>query len=59
MRESTRAARGFHPRNREGEFITEVFERYKRMKGNVEEAILEMYLSRISTRKIAGIGPGG
>jgi transposase-like protein len=43
------------PRDREGEFVTEVFERYKRMTGNVEEAILEMYLSGISTRKIAGI----
>lgn len=30
-------------------------ERYKRMTGDVEEAILEMYLSGISTRKIAGI----
>jgi putative transposase len=43
------------PRDREGEFVTEVFERYKRMTGNVEEAVLEMYLSGISTRKIAGI----
>jgi putative transposase len=43
------------PRDREGAFVTEVFERYKRMTGNVEEAILEMYLSGISTRKIAGI----
>ena len=43
------------PRDREGEFVTEVFERYKRMMGNVEEAILEMYLSGISTRKIAGV----
>jgi transposase-like protein len=44
------------PRDREGEFASEVFERYKRMTGNVEEAILEMYLSGISTRKkIAGI----
>lgn len=34
------------PRDREGEFVTEVFERYKRMTGDeVEEAILEMYLS--------------
>jgi hypothetical protein len=29
------------PRDREGEFVTEVFERYKRMTGNVEEAILQ------------------
>ncbi|HEV3477729.1 MAG TPA: IS256 family transposase [Rubrobacteraceae bacterium] len=43
------------PRDREGEFVTEVFERYKRMTGDVEEAILEMYLSGISTRKVAGI----
>jgi transposase-like protein len=43
------------PRDREGEFVTEVFERYKRMTGDVEEAILEMYLSGISLRKIAGV----
>ena len=43
------------PRDREGEFVTEVFERYKRMRGSVEEAILEMYLWGVSTRKIAGI----
>ena len=43
------------PREREGEFVTEVFERYKRMTGDVEEAILEMYLSGISVRKIAGV----
>ena len=30
------------PRDREGEFVTELFERYKRMTGDVEEAILEM-----------------
>jgi hypothetical protein len=34
------------PRDREGEFVTEVFERYKRMTGDVEEAVLEMYLLR-------------
>ena len=43
------------PRDREGEFVTEVFERYKRMTGGVEEAVLEMYLSGISVRKIAGV----
>src|SRR3954462_4064411 len=43
------------PRDREGEFLTEVFERYKRMTGDVEEAVLEMYLSGISVRKIAGV----
>jgi transposase-like protein len=43
------------PRDREGTFVTEVFERYKRMSGSVEEAILEMYISGVSTRQIAGI----
>ena len=43
------------PRDREGEFVTEVFERYKRMTDDVEEAVLEMYLSGISVRKIAGV----
>jgi putative transposase len=43
------------PRDREGEFVTQVFERYKRMTGDVEEAVLEMYLSGISTRKVAAI----
>jgi transposase-like protein len=43
------------PRDRESEFCTEVFERYRRVTGNVEAAILEMYLSGISTHKIAGV----
>src|SRR5215204_5719133 len=43
------------PRDREGEFVTEVFERYKRLTGNVQEAVLEMYLCGISLRKIAGV----
>jgi putative transposase len=43
------------PRDREGEFVTEVFERYKRMTGDVEEAVLEMYLSGISVRKITAV----
>ena len=30
------------PGDREGGFVTEVFERYKRMTGDVEEAVLEM-----------------
>ena len=29
--------------DREGEFVTDVFERYKRMTGDMEEAILKMY----------------
>ena len=43
------------PRAREGPFLTEVFERYRRMNGSMEEAVLEMYLQGISTRKIAQI----
>lgn len=43
------------PRRREGEFLTEVFDRYKRMTGSVEEAVLEMYLQGVSTRKVADI----
>lgn len=43
------------PREREGEFVTEVFERYKRMTGVVEETVIEMCLSGVSTRRIAGI----
>jgi putative transposase len=43
------------PRDREGEFVTELFERYKRLTGDVEGAVLEMYLSGISVRKIAGV----
>ena len=43
------------PRDREGEFVTELFERYKRMTGDVGEAVLEMYPSGISVRKIAGV----
>lgn len=43
------------PRDREGQFATEVCERYKRVSGNVEEAIREMHHSGIATRKIAAI----
>jgi putative transposase len=43
------------PRDREGEFVTELIERYKRMTGDVEEAVLEKYLSGISVKKIAGV----
>jgi putative transposase len=35
--------------------VTELFERYKRMSGDAEEALLEMYLSGIPVRKIAGV----
>jgi putative transposase len=43
------------PRDREGEFVTELFERYQRTTADVEEAVLEMYLCGISVRKIAGV----
>jgi transposase-like protein len=46
------------PRDREGQFLTEVFERYQRMTGSLEEAILEMYLQGVSTRKVAAITEG-
>jgi len=46
------------PRDRESTFLTEVFERYKRMTGEVEEAVLEMYLQGVSTRKVAAITQG-
>ena len=41
--------------DREGEFVTEVFVRYKRMTRDIKEAILAMYLSGISVRKISGV----
>ena len=43
------------PRARQGEFLTEGFDRYQRMTGNAEEAVLEMYLQGVSTRKVAAI----
>ena len=38
------------PRAREVEFLTEVFEKYRRMSGSMEEAVVEMYLQGVSTR---------
>lgn len=43
------------PRAREMPFLTEVFERYRRMSGSMEEAVLEMYLQGVSTRKVEQI----
>jgi putative transposase len=40
------------PRARELPFLTEVFERYRRLTGSLEEAVLEMYLQGVSTRKV-------
>ncbi len=43
------------PRDREGTFTTAVFEEYHRSTGEVEDAILEMWLQGISQRKIAEV----
>jgi transposase-like protein len=43
------------PRDRAAEFLTEVFDRYQRMTGNVAEAVLEMYLQGVSTRKVGEV----
>jgi transposase-like protein len=40
------------PRDRDGTFTTEVFEQYHRATGEVEDAVLEMWLQGISQRKI-------
>lgn len=45
------------PRDRESTFLIEVFERYRRMTGEVEGA-LEMYPRGVSTRKVAAITEG-
>jgi putative transposase len=37
------------PRDREGESVTEVFERYKRMTGDVEEAITARVVTRMAS----------
>ena len=36
------------PRAREGPFLTEVFERYRRLTGSLEEAVLAMHLQGVS-----------
>jgi transposase-like protein len=43
------------PRDRDGTFTTEVFEQYHRSTGEVEDAVLEMWLQGISQRKIAQV----
>src|SRR5919202_4115949 len=43
------------PRDREGTFTTRVFEEYHRSTGEVEDAVLEMWLQGISQRKIAQV----
>jgi transposase-like protein len=43
------------PRDRQGEVLTEVFERYQQMTGDVEEAVLEMYLQGVPSRKVSQV----
>jgi putative transposase len=43
------------PRDRDGTFTTRVFEEYHRSTGEVEDALLEMWLQGISHRKIAEV----
>lgn len=43
------------PRDRDGTFTTEVFEEYHRATGEVEDAVLEMWLQGISQRKISEV----
>ena len=43
------------PRDRDGTFTTQVFEEYHRATGEVEDAVLEMWLQGISQRKIAQV----
>jgi transposase-like protein len=43
------------PRDRDGTFATRVFEEYHRSTGQVEDAVLEMWLQGISQRKIAEV----
>lgn len=43
------------PRMRVLQFQTEVIERYRRMEISLEEAMIEMYLSGISTRRISDV----
>lgn len=43
------------PRLRTVPFQSQIIDRYKRMECSLEEALIEMYLQGISTRKIAGI----
>jgi transposase-like protein len=43
------------PRDRDGTFTTQVFEEYHRSTGEVEDAVLEMWLQGISQRKVAEV----
>lgn len=43
------------PRDRDGLFETNIFERYRRAEVSLEEAMLEMYMAGVSTRKVADV----
>ena len=43
------------PQDREGRFSTEVFERYQRSEKALVEAMIQMYVSGVSTRKVKAV----
>src|SRR6202011_3724134 len=43
------------PRDREGEFHSQVFERYKRYEPEVAEALTQMFVSGTSTHKVGEV----
>src|SRR5690348_4485241 len=43
------------PRDREGEFQTQVFERYKRYEPEVAEGLTQMFVSGVSTHKVGEV----
>ena len=43
------------PRDREGQFHTQVFERYSRYEPQVAEALTEMFVAGVSTHKVGGV----
>ncbi len=43
------------PRDREGEFHTQVFERYKRYEPEVADALTQMFVSGVSTHKVGEV----
>ncbi len=43
------------PKDREGQFQTELFERYQRSEKALVLSMLEMYIEGVSTRKVSGI----
>ena len=47
------------PKDREGQFQTELFERYQRSEKALVLSMLEMYIAWVSTRKVSAITEGG